>query len=315
MNSQNITYLSICIPAFGRLEYVRNTLSSIYTKDNICDCELSDFEVIISDNDPSQTLKEVVKEFRYNNLHYHSTDSEGFMNSYHVLTYAKGYLLKLHNSQELFNTGSLKKMIKLVKDQSKKKPFIFFTSGLLMSGKECKYDNFNNFMYHLSYFSSWSNGFTIWKEDFEKISGETSLNTLFPHTSLLLTQYYKSDFIINDQKLFTTQFVKKRGGHNKFHAFSIEYPSLIDTIYQEGYITLKTRKHILLHLLLTYLPLLFFNVRIIKRESFSFDNFRKDIKHYFPFGSYYIVIFLSFIVPFKIIWRKFKLKHILKSQF
>ena len=56
-------------------------------------------------------------------------------------------------------------------------------------------------MYNLSYWSSSSNGFCIWKDEFDKI-GEIKLNPLFPHTSLFLTQHCLGKYIINDEYLF-----------------------------------------------------------------------------------------------------------------
>lgn len=87
-------------------------------------------------------------------------------------------------------------------------------------------------MYHLSYWSSWSNGFNIWKDDFKKL-GDIKLNKLFPHTSIFLTQNNAKKYCINDVILFDVQRIPKRGGHNKFEAFTIEYPSLIDDCYKK----------------------------------------------------------------------------------
>lgn len=299
----------------GRAEFVRNTLNSIYTKKNLLECNLSDFEVIISDNDPERSLEFLKNEFSFDNFRYYSTDCEGFLNSHEVLRYAHGYFLKLHNSQEIWNPGALSLLINFIKTNLENKPLVFFTSGLLLKGTESISYSFDTFMYNLSYLSSWSNGFSIWKEDFDKVSNSLYLNKLFPHTSILLTQINKKQFIVNDMHLFTTQFVNKRGGHNKFHAFSIEYPSLIDSLWKNGNINSKTKSKIFKDILFNYLPLLFFNVKIAKRETFGSEGFRQDIKIYFPKGSFYIVFVLAFFIPIKIIWRKIKINYLLKSEF
>jgi hypothetical protein len=311
---QNIPVLSICIPANGRIEYVRNTLKSIYNDDNCSKLPLSDFEVILSDNDPNYGLNCLKIEFPYDNFFYFNTDCEGFLNSYYVLTYAKGKFLKLHNSQEIFNPSSLSKIVEFIKSLDKSRPCIFFTSGFLNNGGLRNYNSFDDFMSNLSYWSSWSNGFGIWKEDFDIIKENTELNNLFPHTSLFLTQYNKKKFVLNDEHLFKTQFVKKRGGHNKFHAFSIEYPSLIQASHNNGHIKLETKNKLFKDILYNYLPLLFFNVKVAKRETFSSDGFRQNIKVYFPKGAYWIVICLSLIIPIKVIWRKIKINSLLKFK-
>lgn len=307
--------ISICIPVNGRIEYVRNTLNSIYSEKNLLNCNQNDFEVIISDNNSSKSLEILLNEFKYSNFKYFHTDCEGFMNSYFALTYGTGSLIKLHNSQEVFNPGALSILINTVKCNIAAKPLIFFTSGLLKKGTISEYNDFNKFNYNLSYFSSWSNGISIWKEDFDLIDASGTLNTLFPHTTVFFTQYNKNRFIINDQHLFTTQFIKKRGGHNKFRAFTIEYPSLIDNAYNHGYIKLETKSKILKDILYNYLPLLFFNVKIAKRETFSAEGFQNDIQIYFSKRSYWLVLLLSVFIPIKIIWRKIKIKYLLKSKF
>lgn len=312
-----IPYLSICIPCNGRVNYLRNTLQSIYNEITLKSrILLSEFEVIISDNGDNDDLNMLMSEFKYENCYYFRTTCEGFMNSYHSLTYGRGRLLKLHNSQELFNNGTLKVLIETVKDNNANKPLIFFSSGLLKRGNVRYYNSFDEFMYNLSYLSSWSNGFSLWKEDFEKLKDErTKLNPLFPHTSLFLTQNYKKQFLINDQKLFTTQFVNKRGGHNKFQAFSIEYPSIIHEAFTKKSISEETMDKVLHDVLYEYLPLLYFNVKIARRETYDNVGFKDDIQKYFPPGAYYIVLFRSIIVPMKIVWRKFKMKYLLKSKF
>lgn len=312
---QNTPVISICIPANGRIEYVRNTLNSIYNEENLSTCRLVDFEVIVSDNNPHKTLEILLHEFDYANFHYFNTNCEGFMNSYYVLTYANGSFIKLHNSQEIFNPGALSILITNVKNNLVQKPLMFFTSGILKKGTISNYTSFNEFNYNLSYLSSWSNGFSIWKEDFDRVASSLVLNSLFPHTSMFFTQHNKSSYIINDQQLFRTQFVKKRGGHNKFQAFTVEYPSLVEAAYNRGYLKLETKTKIFKDILYGYLPVLFFNVKISKRETFSSDGFKENIKLYFPKGAYNKVILFSLIIPFKIVWRKVKIKYLLKSKF
>lgn len=182
--------VSICLPCYGRVEYVRRTLKSIYEYNS--DVSLDDYEIVISDNDPKQNIRSLVSEFNFPNIHYHYTECEGFMNSYYVLTYANGKLLKLHNSQVLFRKGVLAELINEVKVNLVKKPLIFYTNGLLYKNKSKEFETFDEFFYAMSYWPSWSNGFSIWKEDFEKIE-KVSLNKLFPHTSLFITQHFKKN--------------------------------------------------------------------------------------------------------------------------
>lgn len=297
--------VSICLPCYGRVEYVRNTLKSIFSDNG--EVSLDDFEVVISDNDPKKEIATLIEEFNYPNLHYHYTECEGFMNSFHVLTYGCGQLLKLHNSQVTFRKGSLSKLIEEVKGNIDAKPLIFYSNGLLYTDVSKMYNSFDDFMYALSYWPSWSNGFSIWKEDFDLI-GNISFNKLFPHTSVFITQHGKSKFIVNDNHWFDTQRVKGRSGHNKFEAFTIEFPSLIDECYQNGWISLHTEKHIFHDIVTEYLPTLLFNKYMTKIEQYDIQGYKQNIKRYFPKGSYWLAWCCVLLVPFKMLFRKIKMR-------
>lgn len=307
---KNSTYLSICIPAFGRLEYIIRTLDSIYLDAKNENFPLTDFEVIVSDNDPDKGLEKLKEFFPYQNFRYYNTDCEGFMNSFYALTYGEGRFLKLHNSQEIFKKGSLNVLLSLVKEHMKDKHVLFFSGGLLKKGKTFIARSFDEFIQKTSYLSSWSNAFGIWKEDFDAVKGEIYLNKLFPHTSLLFTQNNKRKYIINDSSLFSTQFVSKRGGHNKFQAFTIEFPSILDMAVIEGDITALTKRNVVRQLMNEFLPSLFFNVKIAGRETYDDEGFRENLRRYFPKGAYYRIVLLSFFAPAHIIWRKIRIKFL-----
>ena len=293
--------LSICLPCFGRVDYVRNTLKSIYVDNS--DVPLEKFEVVISDNDPDKEVSSLMREFPYSNLHYHYSDCEGFLNSYYVLTYGNGDLLKLHNSQVLFRRGSLRAIINEVEKVKDSKPLIFYSNGLLNSYSSKMYHSFDDYYNHLSYWPSWSNGFSIWKEDYDKLISP-KLNKLFPHVSLFNTQHDKTTFILNDIHLFDTQRVRGRKGHNKFEAFTIEYPSLVDECCKKGWISKDTEKIIFNDILTEYLPTLLFNKYIARIEFYDISGYKTNIKKYFPAGAYWKAWMYVLAVPFKMVIRR-----------
>lgn len=293
--------VSICIPCYKRIQYVRNTLKSIYEENS--DVPLTDYEVVVSDNDSGHEVKRLLSEFSYDNLFYYATDCEGFMNSYHVLTYGKGKLLKLHNSQVLFRKGTLRLLIDEAKECSINQSLIFYTNGFLYRNTSVNCQTFDSFFKGLSYWPSWSNGFSIWKEDFDKL-GMVSLNQLFPHTSLFITQHDKQSYVINDQHWFETQRVKGRSGHNKFEAFTIHFPSIVEECYTNGWITQQTKNEILDALLKEFLPILLFNKYIARIENFDISGYRTNIRKYFPRHAFAISLLYVLLVPFKLIKRK-----------
>ncbi|WP_455669351.1 glycosyltransferase [Phocaeicola sp.] len=294
--------LSICIPCYKRINQVRNTLTSIY-ETNV-EVSLVDYEVILSDNDPEREIEVLMDEFADKpNLFYYHTECEGFLNSYHVLTYAKGELLKLHNSQNLFRKGALRHLLDEIIQENTNKTLMFHTNGFLGNKTICKYDNFNDFMSALSYWSSWSGGFSIWKEDFDAI-GKIELNELFPHTSVFLTQYAAQSFLIDDTPIYNVQRIAKRGGHNKFKAFTIDYPSLIMDSYMKGHISLNCKNSILKDICTQYLPTLLFNKYIVRIETFDATGYRENIKRYFSEYAYWVAWINVIFVPFRMIGRK-----------
>lgn len=288
---------SICIPCYKRLEQVRNTLLSIY-EDN-SEVSLKDYEVVLSDNDPECELKCIATEFAHlPNFRYISTECEGFMNSFYALSYGQGDLLKLHNSQNKIRKGMLAEMVTFAKENEGNKPLLYHSNGFLGRHKILSFSDFNSFMEQLSYWSSWSGGMTIWKEDFDQI-GAISIDPLFPHTSVFITQSFKKEYVIDDRPIYQVQRVPKRGGHNKFAAFTVHYPSLIQKCYENGSISKRCKELIFDDLIRYFIPSLLFNKYVARIETFEADGFRKNCQKYLPKGAYWIAWLNVPMVPIR----------------
>ncbi|RZL40862.1 MAG: glycosyltransferase, partial [Pedobacter sp.] len=247
MNTEQKPFLSFCIPTYDRLEILHSTIESIYA--DLDGVELDEFEVIVSDNKPDQSAKKVIEKFSHKNLFYFSTDSSGFLNSFNSLKCGNGQFLKLHNNYTKLRRGTLRKMIGDVKENAAAKGLIFYTDGLNQNGEIKKFSTFDAFMHDLTYFSSWSSGFGIWRDDFSKIFDSIKIDEFFPQTSLLLSQSKKNNYIINDRPIFDNQKIPKKGGYNIFKVFSVDYVSLIEKSYLTGDITKDTFRKIKLNLL------------------------------------------------------------------
>lgn len=288
-------FLSICIPTYNRQDILKKTLESIYSDLN--GIEIEDFEVIISDNEPNCSSKNIAEMFAFKNLHYFHTTCEGFLNSLYALKYANGHLLKLHNNYTQLKKGSLKLLIDESKNNIETKAIIFYTDGLQLSGKTEHFFTFDDFMYQLSYFSSWSTGFSIWKEDLDKIVDSIEINQYFPQTSLLLAQTKKSTYIINDLSLFHNQNVPKKGGYNIFRVFAVDYIKLIEESFQKKAITKKSFEKIKKELLFNYLSVRYFKTVLLKMDNFEKNNIKKNIEIYYSASAYYFMIFFSLFSP------------------
>lgn len=295
--------LSICIPCFKRVEYVRRTLQSIY-EDN-ADADQSEFEVVISDNDPDEELRPLVESLGYANLRYVATRCEGFMNSWHVLTYACGKLLKLHNSQVALRRGALVAIISEARRFEDGRELIFFTNGFINEGRVAECPTFDDFWRILSYWPSWSNGFSIWKQDFDALEN-INLNRLFPHTSVFVTQHSKQGYVADDRPLFDTQRVKGRSGHNKFEAFTIEFPSIMAECHAAGGMSTGTYNKTLRAIMTEFLPSLLFNKYVARIEDYDIAGYRRNIRRYFPAGAYWLSWACVALVPLRMALRRYR---------
>lgn len=295
--------LSICIPTYNRLDIMYNTLNSIYA--DLDGVDLNDFEVIVSDNSPDHSTKSVITNLKYSNLKYYITVCDGYLNSFYALSYGKGELLKLHNNYTQLRNGTLKLIINSIKRYKEIKPVIFYTNGLKLNGKEREFNTFNSFMNNLSYFSSWSSGFTIWKEDFDK-EKNIHLNKMYPQTSLLLSQIYKNKYIINDCYIFNDQTIHKKGGYNIFKVFSVDYIDLIKDTYINKYITKNTYNKIKKDLLYKYLSVRYFKTVVAKIDKFEAIDIKKNIKINYSTEAYYKMVIVALFTPIKILYRNIK---------
>lgn len=305
MHKQEIKpILSICIPTYNRLDILRNTISSIYSDlDDVC---MDDFEVVISDNSKEHTTQPIVAEFKYENLHYFPTTCEGFKNSFFALSYGKGDFLKLNNNYTMFKKGTLKILIEQLKGLKEEKPQVIYTNGLRIIKKVTYCRSFDEYMYTLSYFCSWSAGYGMWKEDFDKVKNSVEIDKYFPQTSLLLSQNYKNSFAVDDRCLFEDQHVPKKGGYNIFKVFSVDFLNLIHTAYSETKISRTTYKKIKTDLLYKYLSVRYFKTVIARLDNFEHTDIKKSILTYYSKKQYYLMLFISLCTPGIVMYRKLR---------
>lgn len=288
--------LSICIPTNGRIEIVRQTLDSIYKE---CKVDFADFEVVLSDNSNNDELLLLLEKYKqFPNIIYSKTNSEGFLNSINALTMGKGQFLKLHNNYTMFTSDGLEKFVSFIKQEYIIKPVVFFKN----SGKNGirNYDSFDLFCSDLSFWNSWSTGFSIWKTDFDNII-KNNLNSMFPHTSLLLLQYSKEKFLINDEIYFTNQDVPKKGGYNLFRVFAVTYLEMMEEQKINGNLSFKSFEKIKKNLFYDFLINWYCNTKLFKNEyTFDLEGIEKSMSVYYGTKGFSKLKLLSYIYFFKL---------------
>lgn len=274
--------VSLCMPTNGVIEWVFPVLDSIYEQG----CENEKFEIVITDNGNNKEFKEKIKIYnqKHLNLHYFETNALPFINEIESYKRANGRLIKFVNHRTLFVEGALNQLIGLAKENSDAKPIMYFANGVLKKRKKVfEYATFDEFVNNLSYWSSWSTGMTIWKEDFDKLPEDVSdFNELFPHTNVLFNERNRNKYIIDNTVIFNEipQGRKPKGDYDLFYAFGVEYPSIILNLYRENSITADTLRSVLKDNLrfVAYMYSLYF----IKKEYCSYDlNGLKDMYNIF----------------------------------
>lgn len=117
--------LSICIPTYCQIDFLRETLSSVKAQD------FNDYELIISDDSPDDTVKELVASFNFDDrLRYHRNPVPlGSPENWNeAVRRAKGdYIKLLHHDDRLDHSGALSAFVRLL-DENPEAIFAFCAS-------------------------------------------------------------------------------------------------------------------------------------------------------------------------------------------
>ena len=276
--------VSICIPTYGRVEILKKTLDSIFSQN--VNPEL--FEVCISDNSPTDETKKMLKEFFADktNICYSKSTCEGYYNSIESLKLGSGKFLKLQNNYSEFNAKMFEKFISRLSDYEETKPVVFFAFGTLKQKEECcSYGTFDEFLNAISYYSTWSTSFGIWKRDFDSImKRNVGLDKMFPHTSLLFELFDKNNYVVDNELYFDNQDVGKKGGYNLPETFGTRYLGMCKILLSENKIAEKTYQKIKTGILQFiadwYVSVTYFG----DKYTFNYDNWENIITNLY--GSY-----------------------------
>lgn len=273
----NEIQLSLCIPTNGILEWVKPVLDSIYSEEK----PIAKFEVIVTDNGNNEKFYEFMKIYSkaHDNLIYRKTNAVQFNNQIEAFKLASGKLIKFINHRKVLLPGSLNYLLEFVEKYQSSKPFVYF----LEDDNAGVYENFDSFVSGLSYFSSYSGGIAMWRDDFMKIDLNKPFNVLFPHTDMLFSARKKNQYIIDGHSItkdLPTDETKK-GKYNLFFAFAVEYPSIILELYRNGDITYKTLKKVKEDNY-GFLCMLYLNYIILKKPcSYDLQNYKDNLRIYY----------------------------------
>lgn len=260
------------------MNILRETLKSIYNQN----VDHSLFEVCISDDSPDdETEKMIAAEFgSIDNLTYKKVPDCGFYNLINALKLGNGKFLKLQNDYAAFNSGSLDKLISIVRNNEKDKPVIFFGLGSVKGVENTKgYSSFDDYIKTIDINCTFCSSMSIWRDDFQKLDVEhLKCNVAFPHTTLLFKQADKSSFLIDNNRYFTNAELKTKGGYNLPDYFVKEYTEMIKAdLLDKGHISQKTYDS-LEDNALKFTAEWYWILKFDKRFTMKFDGYKETIK-------------------------------------
>jgi len=118
--------VSICIPTYRQIDYLRETLRSVQAQD------FDDYELIISDDTPDEIVQQLVASFGFDSrLHYHRNPvSLGSPENWNAaVRRAKGtYIKLLHHDDRFSHSGALSTFVRLL-DEHPEADFAFSASS------------------------------------------------------------------------------------------------------------------------------------------------------------------------------------------
>lgn len=239
--------VSLCIPTNGVSEWVFPVLDSIFNQN--VKPEL--YEIVVTDNGKNPEFKKKMQVYEeiYSNILYMETNALPFLNEIESYRRANGIFIKFVNHRTMLVNGALQKIIDYAIKNKNEKPITYFSNGVLeISRMQHVYNSFDQFIRNLSYFSSWSTGMAIWKEDLEKLLEQTNnFNELFPHTTVLFKERDRRKYVIDNSIIMNEMPVGNipKGTYDLFYAFGIEYPGIITDLLREKSISLETYRFVI----------------------------------------------------------------------
>lgn len=267
--------VSICIATNGKTEWTVPVIESVYAQ---TDVDESLYEVVCTDNGPSDELSKAVTAIKHSNFRYYRSEAPGFTNQIFAFEQARGVFRKLQNARCVMLPGSLAAIIDLANRYKDTKPAIYCTN---VAGDpevvECP--DFDKFLLELGILSTWSGGTCAWDEDVARIR-QYPIDIEFPHTSAFFIPG-KTGYVVYNAVLSGHLDDTGKGGYNPFKTFLVTYPTLLSGLVQQGRISEKTFETIKEKLLDFISGTVVNEVVLPSKYTFDYSNIRRHVKVYY----------------------------------
>jgi glycosyltransferase involved in cell wall biosynthesis len=278
--------ISICIPTYNRATNLKETLNSIVSQSRFQETE--DVEIVILDNGSTDNTSKVIDDFEkkyYRKItRCYNENNDMFLDLEKLFSLGKGVFLKFNNDTLKHNNGSLDKMIQIICECQKDGTIPFFSTGVLKTEKNILCNTLDSFVGIVSYWSTWTGAFGIWKEDFqhfEDFSRHKRLQILQTDVLFRLINTNKA-VLINCERLFITLPLEKKGGYDLITVFLDNYIFLLAEQVRNKALSEKTFSKERRKLLFRFICPWLINIKI-NPEKYYFtanNSFRRIFSHY-----------------------------------
>lgn len=196
--------LSICIPTRNRSECLKCNLMSILKQKPYKDGLV---EVLVADNASTDDTQDIMVDFvnRFNVRYIRNNVNIGSEENYKLcINNATGQFIKIINDKVFFLDNSLNEIIKLIIDNQKEMPQIYFSNRDLFS---VEHFHFFDFLYRETFRITSLKTISLWSIDKELVNNDSSCdsNRLWCANANLKLAKNKNDVLIVDMKLFVEQ--------------------------------------------------------------------------------------------------------------
>lgn len=182
-----IPLVSICIPTYNRLSYLKKCVQSVVSKPEFQNGKV---EIAISDNASTDGTKEwcekQVEKYKIRgNFIYHRNDyNTGFVNGMLALCRGTGKLRKMSEDTIIYNPTSMKYFCNAAEKCDESRPLLLFTNHLLLSSDGVL--DFYSLIYHVSIYTTWFGALSVWDTDIDEIySNKDKFDEKIPSTEII----------------------------------------------------------------------------------------------------------------------------------
>lgn len=269
MNSENYL-LSICIPTHNRSECLKNNIESIIAQQAFQDNKV---EIVIFNNASTDDTDYVASYYseKYEQINYFaSKENMGDERFPYILSLGRGKLRKLSNDSVTYVEGSLDKLCKLIEDNEKGRPVLFFINKDNENPEIEQLDcDFKDFVLNASFQMTWISSFAIWEDECKSYREDFfgCDKKLWQVAKLLELVNAKQKCIIYYKNFMQVQGLKKKNiSYGLYEIFYVNFFSLLEPYIKKNGISKEDVEFMKKDLLYNFFTEYIIKKKLLKRE-------------------------------------------------